>query len=91
MSDQKDDNMSNASSEALDDANPYFKQLMVVTSERNTLKELTIELTNSIEVYKEMLVDRDAKLKELTDKVNEHHSGASIDNNSYEGIMLTLN
>ena len=64
---------------------------MLVTSERNTLKELTTELKSSIEVYKEMLIDRDSKLKELTDKIQEHQSGASLDNNSYEGIMLTLN
>lgn len=42
---------------------------MLVTSERNTLKELTTELKSSIEVYKEMLIDRDSKLKELTDKI----------------------
>ena len=85
------DNKDDVSSEDLDDANPYFKQLMKVTSERNALKEKATELETSIQVYKEMLVDRDTKLKELTDKIIEHTNGATIDNNSYEGIMLTLN
>lgn len=60
----KDDNMSNGTTE-LDNANPYLKQMLKVQGELASYKERNFELENSMNIYKDMLIERDAKIKAL--------------------------
>ena len=49
--------------------NPYIEQLLSVQTEFNDIKETNIELENSNNIYQEMLIDKEAKIRELQDKL----------------------
>lgn len=78
-------------SKLLEDANPYLQRMLETQAELTEVKDRNYELENSIRVYKEMLYERDVKIKALQDQLLEFTGGANSENNTFQGIMMTLN
>ena len=89
LKDQEEGNQEDAKSTdefEIEQGNPYMIQIKKLTLELNQLREENTVYQNSIQVYKEMLVERDATIRELNDSRLQNIANLNSEGSTIEGI-----